>query len=150
MRAVVQRVSQAQVSVEGEVTGKIGRGFLVYLGVGRTAEPDDMDWLSKKIIGLKIFEDAQGNRVSLQDVQGEILLISQFTLFADVKKGTRPSYHRAGDPDMAKQRYEAFGKLLEEQLNRPTQYGVFGAHMHVESTNDGPVTLILDSQNRRF
>jgi len=149
MRAVVQRVTDAKVSIGGAVRGAIGKGLLVLLAVEETDNFDDVEWLSGKIVRLRIFDDESGvmNR-SLQEVTGEILLISQFTLFASTKKGNRPSYSRSAAPERAVPLYEQFIARLAQALERPIQTGEFGAHMLVSLTNDGPVTIIIDSKTR--
>ena len=149
MRAVIQRVSAASVTVEGEIVGAIGHGLLVLVGKEDADTTDDIDWLAAKIIGLRIFADETGtmNR-SVQDIAGDILLVSQFTLFASTKKGTRPSWHRAARPDIAIPLYEAMTRKLSELMGRPIQTGRFGAMMQVSLVNDGPVTLIIDTKVR--
>lgn len=149
MRIVVQRVSSASVSVAGAVTGEIGPGLLVLLGVEPADTPEDIEWLATKLVQLRIFDDEAGvmNR-SVTDVGGEILLVSQFTLHASTKKGTRPSWHRAAKPEVAVPLYEAFHRRLTELLGRPVPTGVFGAEMRVSLVNEGPVTLIVDSKLR--
>ena len=148
MRAVVQRVSEARVTIAGNVKGAIGKGLTVLLAVepGDTAE--DIEWLSGKLVRLRIFDDENGlmNR-SVQDVQGEILLISQFTLFASTKKGNRPSFSRSAPPPIAIPLYEHFIARVQQDLGKPVQTGEFGAHMLVSLVNDGPVTIIIDSKN---
>ncbi len=146
MRAVVQRVSEATVSVEGSERGKIGRGLLVLLGVEPADTAADIEWLAGKLVALRIFDDEAGvmNR-SVADIGGGVLLVSQFTLLASTKKGTRPSWHRAAKPDVAVPLYEAFHRKIEELLGRPVPTGVFGADMKVGLVNDGPVTLMIDS-----
>ena len=149
MRAVIQRVSAASVTVEGEIVGAIGRGLLVLVGKEDADTVDDIDWLAGKIIGLRIFADESGtmNR-SVQEIDGGLLLVSQFTLFASTKKGTRPSWHRAARPDIAIPLYEAMTRKLSELMGRPIQTGRFGAMMQVSLVNDGPVTLIIDTKVR--
>lgn len=149
MRAVVQRVSSACVKVETEITGEIAHGFLVLLGVGQGDLLADAEWLAAKICALRIFEDAEGkmNR-SIIDVRGEILVVSQFTLFASTKKGTRPSFNDAAKPDVAIPLYEAFNRFVSTALGRPVATGRFGAMMSVALVNDGPVTLVIDSRAR--
>lgn len=149
MRTVIQRVSQASVTIDGQVKGAIGPGLLVLLGVEEADTAEDIEWLSGKIVRLRVFNDAQGlmNR-SVQDVQGGILVISQFTLFASTKKGNRPSWSRAARPDIAIPLYEAFLRRLSAVLGRPVQSGAFGADMKVALVNDGPVTVVIDTKAR--
>lgn len=149
MRVVLQRVSSARVTVEGRVTGEIGRGLLLLQGVAPADTPDDGDWLAQKIAKLRIFPDDAGlmNR-SVVDVGGGILLVSQFTLFASTRKGTRPSFNDAAPPDLARSLYAQFQSQLAAALGAPVQTGEFGALMQVELVNDGPVTLLLDSKAR--
>ena len=144
MKFVIQRVNHAEVKVDGEIVGKIGKGFLVLIGVGREDTREDADWYLKKLLGLRIFEDENGktNR-SLADVNGELLMVSQFTLYADCKHGNRPGFTNAGAPDMANELYEYM--LSEAQKQVPVvQHGIFGADMKVTLENDGPFTIILD------
>jgi len=149
MRVVIQRVREAAVTVDGRVTGRIGHGLLVLLGIEPADGTDDIEWLANKLVQLRIFDDEAGvmNR-AVTEVDGEILLVSQFTLHASTKKGTRPSWHRAAKPEVAIPLYEAFHARLGELLGRPVPTGVFGAHMDVSLINDGPVTLIVDSRLR--
>jgi D-tyrosyl-tRNA(Tyr) deacylase len=149
MRAVIQRVTRANVTIQNTVKGKIGRGLLVLVAVEETDGPEDIEWLSGKIVRLRIFADDGGlmNR-SVQEVGGEILLISQFTLFASTKKGNRPSYTRSAPPPIAIPIYEAFIQKLTADLGKPIQTGEFGADMQVELLNDGPVTIMIDSKLR--
>jgi D-aminoacyl-tRNA deacylase len=145
MRAVVQRVSRAKVTVEGEVTGEIGRGFLVLLGVAEGDRAEDARYLAQKIAGLRVFEDAQGKmNLALADVGGEILVVSQFTLLGDCRKGRRPSFIAAARPELAASLYEEFVNAVQEQ-GIGVGTGRFQEHMDVELVNDGPVTLLLDS-----
>lgn len=138
----------AEVRVEGEVKGTINKGFLVLLGVEAADVPEDVDWLQGKIANLRVFNDEQGlMNLSLQEVGGAVLLISQFTLHAAVKKGNRPSFIRAARPDHARPLYEALGKALEAQGIK-VAYGVFGADMKAALVNDGPVTIWMDSKNK--
>jgi len=149
VRAVVQRVAEASVTIKGQIRGAIQAGLLILLAVEEADTPEDIEWLSGKIVRLRIFSDDQGmmNR-SVQEAGGDILLISQFTLFASTKKGNRPSYSRAARPEIAVPLYEAFTRKLSEELGKPVQTGEFGADMKVSLVNDGPVTLVIDSRNR--
>lgn len=145
MRFVIQRVKHASVNVDGAVTGKIGSGFLVLIGVSNEDNEQIADKMIKKLIGLRIFEDANGKtNLSLADVGGELLLVSQFTLYADCKKGNRPSFIQAGAPDLANDLYEYIIKKCKEQVP-VVERGIFGADMKVELLNDGPFTILLDS-----
>ena len=148
MRVVLQRVSHASVTVEEKVIGKIERGFLLLVGVTHDDAMDDMEYLVRKIVQMRIFEDEEGklNR-SIQDIGGEILSVSQFTLYADTKKGNRPSFSKAAPGDVALEMFEQFNGLLRE-TGVPVETGQFGADMKVELLNDGPVTIQLDSKNR--
>ncbi len=149
MRAVIQRVSEAGVSINGTVKAAIARGLLVLLAVEETDTPEDVEWLAGKIVRLRIFNDAAGlMNLSVQDVSGEILLISQFTLFASTRKGNRPSYIRSARPEAAIPLYEQFNARLAAELGKPVHTGEFGADMKVALINDGPVTLCIDSKNR--
>jgi D-tyrosyl-tRNA(Tyr) deacylase len=149
MRAVIQRVSEASVTINRLTTRSIGRGMVVLLAIEESDTPEDIEWLSGKIVRLRIFDDGEAvmNR-SIQDAKGEILLISQFTLFASTRKGNRPSYSRAASPQIAIPLYEAFVRKLGEDLGRPVQTGEFGADMKVHLINDGPVTIIIDTKLR--
>ncbi|MCD6156588.1 MAG: D-tyrosyl-tRNA(Tyr) deacylase [Candidatus Atribacteria bacterium] len=149
MRAVVQRVSWSQVVVDGKVVAQIGKGLLVLLGIGKEDDEKDVEFMLRKIPNLRIFEDEEGkmNR-SLTEIDGELLLISQFTLYGNCRKGLRPSFEKAASPERASQLYEKLLKALREQCVR-VKSGVFGAHMQVSLCNDGPVTIILDSKERR-
>jgi D-tyrosyl-tRNA(Tyr) deacylase len=149
MRLVIQRVLCASVTVGAETVGAIHRGYLVLVGSEEGDQPGELDWLAQKLVNLRLFDDDAGvmNR-SILDVSGEVLLVSQFTLLASTKKGTRPSWHRAAKPEIARPTYEAFVKRVGEVLGRPPATGVFGADMRVELVSDGPVTLILDSRLR--
>ena len=145
MRIVIQRVTHASVSVEGKVCGKIGKGFLVLIGVSATDNKSICEKMAEKISKLRIFEDENEKiNLSITDVGGEMLIISQFTLYADCKKGNRPSFTEAGSPDMAESLYEYFISLIKEK-NIPVEKGIFGADMKVELLNDGPFTVVLDS-----
>ena len=149
MRAVIQRVSHASVTIEGSVKSRIGQGFLVLLGVCDEDTIEDVEWLVKKIANLRVFDDDAGvmNR-SIQDVGSEILVVSQFTLYASYKKGNRPSWFRAGSHEHSIPLYEAFCKQLSDQLAKPVGTGEFGADMKVELLNDGPVTICMDTKNK--
>jgi D-tyrosyl-tRNA(Tyr) deacylase len=149
MRAVVQRVASARVTVEGAITGEIGPGLLVLLGVGRDDTSEDATWLAGKVAALRIFEDETGrmNR-AVTETGGGILVVSQFTLFASTRKGTRPSFNDAAPPDHAIPLYEEFNRLVAGALGRPVQTGRFGARMDVALVNDGPVTILIDSKAR--
>jgi D-tyrosyl-tRNA(Tyr) deacylase len=149
MIALVQRVSEASVTVEGETVGAIGTGLLVLLGVHRTDTAAEADWLAQKTAALRIFRDDGGrmNR-SLVDADGDALVVSQFTLYGEVKKGTRPSFVQSAPPEVAEPLYEHYVRALEEHLGRPVPTGVFGAMMDVRLVNDGPVTLHLERRAR--
>ncbi|MEL6253616.1 MAG: D-aminoacyl-tRNA deacylase [Bacteroidota bacterium] len=147
MRAVIQRVSHSKVVVEGRTTGEIEKGLLVLLGVTHTDERADIDWLIKKITNLRIFNDENGKmNLSVKDVGGDILVVSQFTLYADSKKGNRPSYIRSAPPDFSIPMYESFVELLALNFEGKVATGEFGAMMEVSLLNEGPVTIILDSK----
>lgn len=149
MRAVIQRVSRASVTIEGKIKGKIAAGLLVFLGIEDRDTQEDITWLSNKIVNLRIFDDERGvMNYSLMDCKGDILLISQFTLHAATKKGNRPSYIRASKPEIAIPLYEKMIKHLETGIGKPIQTGSFGADMKVELLNDGPVTILIDTKNR--
>lgn len=149
MRAVVQRVSEASVSVEGKITGSIKKGLMVLLGIEDADGTPDLEWLSAKVVNMRIFNDQQGvMNVSIKDDGGDILLVSQFTLHASTKKGNRPSYSRAGQGDFAVPLYEKMIAQLEKDLGKKIQSGVFGADMKVALVNDGPVTIIMDSKSK--
>lgn len=151
MRVVVQRVSQSQVVAEGKITAQIGLGLLILLGIEETDSDDDIDWLVKKIAQLRIFNDCDGvMNLSVTDVNGDAIVVSQFTLHASAKKGNRPSYIRAARPETAIPLYEKFILSLEAAMNKPVGRGIFGAHMDVSLVNDGPVTIILDTKNKDF
>ena len=151
MRVVIQRVSEAKVTVEGAVIGAIGRGLMVLVGIEDADQIEDIYWLAGKIVGMRIFDDNAGvMNLSIKEVEGNILLISQFTLHAATKKGNRPSYIKASKPPIAVPLYEAFIKQLEIEMGAPIQTGKFGADMKVALVNDGPVTIVLDSKNKDF
>ena len=148
MRAVIQRVSKASVEIENKINGQIQIGLLILLGIEDSDTQQDIDWLSRKIIQMRIFSDADGKmNLSLQEVNGNILLISQFTLFASTKKGNRPGFTRSAKPEFAIPLYEQFIKTLEIQLDKKIQTGIFDADIKVQLLNDGPVTIIMDSKN---
>ena len=149
MRAVIQRVSQSNVKVSGEVIGEIKGGLMVLVSFVDEDNDTDLEWMTKKIVNLRIFNDDEGkmNR-SVQDVGGDILLISQFTLHGSTKKGNRPSFIKAAKPDIANVMYEKFIKILEQSLGKEIQTGEFGGDMKVSLVNDGPTTIIIDSKNK--
>lgn len=149
MRVILQRVSEASVTVEGKVISQIKRGFLILLGIEEADGPDDLTWLVAKIAKMRIFDDSEGKmNLSLQDINGSALVVSQFTLHASTKKGNRPSFIKAARPEQAEPLYEAFCEALSAQLTQPVGRGSFGAMMAVALINDGPVTITIDSQNR--
>ncbi|RYF21613.1 MAG: D-tyrosyl-tRNA(Tyr) deacylase [Flavobacteriales bacterium] len=149
MRAVIQRVTEASCKVDGEFTGQIKAGFLVLLGVEDADTDEDLDWLAQKIVNMRIFGDENGlMNKALADINGNILLISQFTLFAATKKGNRPGFTRAARPDKAIPLYEAMIKKLSVLLGREVQCGIFGADMKISLVNDGPVTITIDTKNK--
>ena len=149
MRAVIQRVSEASVAVDQKIEGEIAEGLLIFLGIVPEDTSEDLEWLSKKIVNLRIFEDNKGvMNISLKEQNGAALVISQFTLHAQTKKGNRPSYIKAARPDIAIPLYQQFIMQLENDLGKEIQTGIFGANMQVSLLNDGPVTLIIDSKNR--
>ena len=149
MRIVIQRVSHASVTIEGEVKSAIKQGYLILFGVEESDTSEDVDWLVKKVIGLRVFDDENlvMNR-SIMDINGEILVISQFTLFASYKKGNRPSWYRAAKHEISVPLYEEFCKKLSEALGKPVGTGEFGADMKVELLNDGPVTIMMDTHTK--
>jgi D-aminoacyl-tRNA deacylase len=149
MRAVVQRVSNASVKVNGEVTGRIEKGLLVLVGFEDADNADDIAWLCNKIVNLRIFNDEAGvMNVSLKDTGSDLLLVSQFTLHASTKKGNRPSYIKASKPEVAIPLYESTIQQFEKELGKKIQTGIFGADMKVELLNDGPVTIVIDTKNK--
>lgn len=149
MRVVIQRVSEASVRVDGVIRGEVGPGLLVLAGIEDGDEDEDIQWLAAKIVNLRIFDDEQGvMNLSVKEIGGNILLISQFTLHAATKKGNRPSYIRASKPDVAIPMYEKLISALEGELKRPIQTGVFGADMQVSLLNNGPVTIYIDSKQK--
>jgi len=149
MIAVIQRVSSASVKIEGEIKSQIQNGLLVLVGIEDADTQEDIDWLATKIVNLRIFNDEAGvMNVSVKDVNGDIILVSQFTLQASTKKGNRPSYLKAAKPDVSIPLYENFIQSVTAQLGKPVQTGEFGADMKVNLVNDGPVTIIIDTKNR--
>ena len=149
MRAVIQRVTKASVTIEGSIKSQIGIGYLILVGVCDEDTMEDVEWLAKKVIGLRVFDDDNHvmNR-AITEIDGEILVVSQFTLFASYKKGNRPSWFRAGSHEHSIPLYEAFCKELSTQLGKPVGTGEFGADMKVELLNDGPVTICMDTKNK--
>ena len=149
MKTVTQRVQHASVTIDGQIKSKIGKGLLILVGIEDRDTHEDIEWLAKKITNLRIFDDENGvmNR-SCIEIEGEILVVSQFTLQASTKKGNRPSYIKASKPEVAIPMYEAFCEEVGQQLGKPVQTGTFGADMKVELLNDGPVTILIDSQNK--
>jgi D-tyrosyl-tRNA(Tyr) deacylase len=149
MRAILQRVTQASCIVDGKITGEIGIGFLVLLGIEDTDTEDDLQWLAQKIAAMRVFgdENALMNK-ALADINGDILLISQFTLFANTKKGNRPGFTRAARPDKAIPMYEQMIETLEKLTGKKVETGIFGADMKISLVNDGPVTIIMDTKDR--
>lgn len=149
MRVVIQRVAHASVTIEGAVKSKIGKGYLVLVGIEEADNEEDIQWLSRKIVGLRVFDDENGvMNKSINDIDGEIMVISQFTLWASYKKGNRPSYLRAGRHAVTVPLYERFCTVLSETLGKPVATGEFGADMKVELLNDGPVTICMDTKNK--
>ncbi len=149
MRVVVQRVKNASVEIECQTHASIGKGLLVLAGFEEADNAEDLDWLTNKIALLRIFDDENGvMNLSVSDIQAELLVVSQFTLFASTKKGNRPSYIRSAKPEIAIPLYEAFVKKLETILNQPVKTGKFGAEMQVALINDGPVTILFDTKNK--
>lgn len=149
MRLVIQRVSEAQVSIEGNIVAKISKGLMVLCGICTTDSEDDVVWIAHKLLQMRIFSDEAGlMNLSVKDIQGEILMVSQFTLFASTKKGNRPSFIEAARPEQAIPLYEKFIALLNTELGKPIATGVFGADMQVQLINDGPVTIIIDSKSK--
>ncbi len=149
MRTVIQRTQRASVTIDGVCKSKIGKGLLVLIGVEEQDNEEDIAWLTKKIVNLRIFDDENGvMNKSVKDVDGEILAISQFTLFASTKKGNRPSYLRAGKHEITVPLYNKFCQTLEQELGKTIGTGEFGAYMEVELINDGPVTICIDTKNK--
>lgn len=149
MRVVIQRVAQANVKVNNEIVGEINQGLLILAGFEEADTEEDMEWLINKIINLRIFDDSNGvMNLSLQEIKGQLLLVSQFTLHASTKKGNRPSYIKAAKPELAKQHYQRFYQLMLTHFSGKVACGIFGADMQVALINDGPVTIIIDSKNK--
>jgi D-aminoacyl-tRNA deacylase len=149
MRALIQRVLNASVSIENKSRASIDHGILIFLGIEEADTNEDIKWLSGKIARLRIFKDDKGlMNLSLMDVEGDVMIISQFTLHASTKKGNRPSYIHAAGPEIAVPLYELFIARMEQDLGKPVKTGEFGAYMQVELVNDGPVTIMIDSKNR--
>lgn len=149
MRIVIQRVSHASVTIDGNTKSKIGKGYLILLGIEEADTTEDIDWLCHKVVGLRVFEDENGvmNR-SIMDVDGDIIVVSQFTFMASYKKGNRPSYIRAAGHATAIPLYETFCSTLSQEIGKSVQTGEFGADMKVELLNDGPVTICMDTKNK--
>jgi len=151
MRTVIQRVSEASVSINGTMHSRIGKGLLVLLGIEDADQEEDIAWLANKIVQLRVFDDTAGvPNISVKDIGGDILLVSQFTLHAATKKGNRPSYIRASKPEFAIPVYEKMVERLAAELGKPVATGVFGADMKVGLVNDGPITIIIDTKQRDF
>lgn len=150
MRIVIQRVSEANVVIDGRVNGEIGQGLMILLGIGSDDTAEDIDWLVRKIVGLRVFNDDEGvmNR-SIMEIGGDILVVSQFTLMASTKKGNRPSYINAAPHEISIPLYEEFLKRLSNALGKPVAHGEFGADMKVGLVNDGPVTIMMDTKNKQ-
>ena len=149
MRIVIQRVSRASVKVADETVGKIDNGLLVFLGISHDDQEEDVHWLAKKLMNLRIFNDDEGKmNLSLNDVDGEVLMVSQFTLHASTKKGNRPSFVKSANPNLGKRLYDCFIDYLNKEYKISVATGVFGAMMEIELLNDGPVTIIMDSKNK--
>ncbi|MES1215007.1 MAG: D-aminoacyl-tRNA deacylase [Bacteroidota bacterium] len=149
MRAVIQRVTSASVTIDGKIHSQIGNGLLILIGIEDADTTEDIEWLSSKIVNLRIFNDDKGvMNISVKETNGDILLVSQFTLQASTKKGNRPSYIKASKPDFAVPMYEKMISRLSANLGKPISTGVFGADMKVQLLNDGPVTIIIDSKNK--
>ena len=149
MRLVIQRVSHASVTINGVCKSAIKEGFMILVGIEEADTKEDADWLCKKVIGLRVFDDENGvMNLSVKDVGGEVMVVSQFTLYASTARGNRPSYIKAARPDVAVPLYEDFCSLLSEKLGKPVARGIFGADMKVSLLNDGPVTIIIDSKMR--
>ena len=151
MRALVQRVNYSKVIVDGQTKSEIENGILILLGIEDEDTTEDIQWLSNKLTGLRIFDDENGvMNLSVKDIRGEVMVISQFTLHANTKKGTRPSYIRAAKPDISVPIYEKFIEQMESDLGKKVGTGEFGAHMKIDLENDGPVTIMIDSKNKNM
>jgi D-aminoacyl-tRNA deacylase len=149
MRAVIQRVSDAKVEIDGAITGAINQGLMILVGIEDADNQDDIEWISSKIVQLRIFADKEGlMNKSILDINGNILLISQFTLFGQTRKGNRPSFIKAAKPEIAVPLYEKLKETLSQKLGKVLETGIFGAEMKVSLTNDGPVTLFMDTKNK--
>lgn len=149
MRLVLQRVRQASVTIDGELHSAIDKGLLVFVGIGNNDGPDDIDWLCRKMLSMRIFSDTEGKmNLDVQQANGEVLAVSQFTLHASTKKGNRPSFVASAPPGIARPLYELFLARVSEMMQSPCRSGVFGADMQVSLVNDGPVTILLDSRDR--
>jgi len=149
MIAVIQRVTRASVTIHQQIKASIGLGLVVLIGIEEADTQEDVDWLAAKLINLRIFEDENGvMNISVKDVGGDIIIVSQFTLHASTKKGNRPSYIKAAKPEVAIPFYEKFVEAVQQQLGKPVQTGEFGADMKVELVNDGPVTILIDTKNK--
>jgi D-tyrosyl-tRNA(Tyr) deacylase len=150
MKVVIQRVSEASVTIEGEIHGKISKGLMLLVGFEAEDSREDLDWMAGKILNMRIFSDEEGKmNLSLLDIKGELMIVSQFTLHASTKKGNRPSFIRAAKPDLAIPLYESFISLLDNQTESQVQTGKFGADMKVALVNDGPVTIVIDSIDKK-
>ena len=149
MRIVIQRVKHASVTIENKIKSEINKGLLILIGIEDSDNKEDIEWLCKKIANLRIFDDEEGiMNCSIKDVDGEILVVSQFTLYASTKKGNRPSYIRASKPDIAIPLYETFCEQLQFELNKTISTGIFGANMSISLLNNGPITILIDSKDR--
>jgi len=149
VRIVLQRVTEASVSIEGNKISEIGPGLLIFLGIESSDDQSDIDWLIRKIINMRIFDDENGKmNLSLQDKHGEALIVSQFTLHASTKKGNRPSFIKAAPPEISKPLYQSFCETFSRETGHPLERGLFGAMMEVSLVNNGPVTIMIDSQDR--
>lgn len=149
MKVVIQRVKQSEVRIDGAIKAQIDQGLLILVGIEEIDNQEDIEWLCRKIVGLRIFEDQnQVMNLSVQDIDGDLIVVSQFTLQASTKKGNRPSYIKAAKPEAAIPLYESFVRCLEENIGKKVGTGTFGADMQVSLVNDGPVTILIDSQNR--